>query len=227
MKSSHLFCMCAFVYKHARKLWCERNQIFIRNSHFFLFSFFISLTDKYMKMGNNCVVQMKMGDTTLETRAGKKETLFNAKLTSNWIMYFKEIMKRNRIKKNESCREPSLLGAYAQQEMHNTSDKYSTTLPRFCIALYISWQSASDYVLLIMFILLFGLFFNMFMLGLCRSSTACFRWHWNIFMPKSSPRFMFISHLFHLPAEGVFARLCLYKYCCCFIHRTKWSSWRN
>lgn len=36
-----------------------------------------------MKMGNNCVVQMKMGDTTLETRAGKKETLFNAKLTSN------------------------------------------------------------------------------------------------------------------------------------------------
>lgn len=79
--------------------------------------------------------------------------------------------------------------------MHNTSDKYSTTLPPFCIALYISWQSASDYVLLIMFILLFGLFFNMFMLGLCRSSTACFRWHWNIFMPKSSPRFMFISHL--------------------------------
>lgn len=48
--------------------------------------------------------------------------------------------------------------------MHETNDKFSTILPPFCIALYISWQSASDYVLLILFTLLSGLFFNMLVL---------------------------------------------------------------
>lgn len=60
---------------------------------------------------------MKMGDTTLETRAGKKETLFNAKLTSNWIMYFKEIMKRNRMKKKRK-----LQGTIAIRSVRSTGD---------------------------------------------------------------------------------------------------------